>query len=162
MEDNNKDNQITINLKKERDLRYGENPHQKASLYSSNFNKEGLNNLKQLNGKELSYNNLLDINCAINFIKDFKEPASVIIKHGNPTGLSINDSLEIAYNNALECDRLSAFGGIIGFNKKVDEKVAQRIIESGFMECIVAPEFEEKGSKYFKSKKEFTCYTSKF
>jgi len=134
-------------------LRYGENPHQKAALYKSGGDAYGLANIKQLHGKELSFNNLLDLNAAIEFIKDFKSPGAVIIKHNNPTGVAQDDSLAAAYKQALGCDPVSAFGGIIGLNRSVDEQTAELISKSGFMECIIAPKFSSKAKAVLGVKK---------
>lgn len=134
-------------------LRYGENPHQKAALYMSGPEAYGLADIKQLHGKELSFNNLLDLNAAIEFIKDFKAPAAVIIKHNNPTGIAQDESLASAYKQAWACDPVSAFGGIIGLNRTVDEETAELINKSGFMECIIAPKFSGKAKTILGVKK---------
>ncbi len=109
--------------------------------------------MKQLNGKELSFNNLLDLNAALEVIKGFKEPAAVIIKHNNPTGVAEAETLVQAYRFAHSADQLSAFGGIIGLNKKVDEETAAAIHESGFMECVIAPGYERAALKILSQKK---------
>ncbi|MBP9853362.1 MAG: bifunctional phosphoribosylaminoimidazolecarboxamide formyltransferase/IMP cyclohydrolase [Candidatus Omnitrophica bacterium] len=134
-------------------LRYGENPHQKAALYKSGAEAYGLANIHQLHGKELSFNNLLDLNAAIEFVKDFKDPAAVIIKHNNPTGVAVDESLGAAYKQAWGCDPVSAFGGIIGLNQVVDEETAESISQSGFMECILAPKFSPKAKTILGVKK---------
>jgi len=132
-------------------LRYGENPHQKAGFYvQSNKKTSGL---KQLGGKELSFNNMMDINAAIMIVKDFKEPASVVIKHTIPCGVAIGKTSAMAYVKAYKADPLSSFGGIIGFNKKVNAKAAQEIVKSGFREVVVAPDFDKKAIEILKAKK---------
>jgi phosphoribosylaminoimidazolecarboxamide formyltransferase/IMP cyclohydrolase len=143
---------IAWRFKKIQDLRYGENPHQEAAFYGHCRDAFGLSKIKQLNGKELSFNNLLDLNAAVGVVKDFDKPAAVIIKHNNPTGVCEDESLTKAFQAALRCDPVSAFGGIIGLNKKVDLETAKGIQASGFMECVIAPGFD-KGSLKLLSKK---------
>ena len=144
---------MDLKIEKHQDLRYGENPHQNAALYKWEGDPYGLVHAKQLHGKELSFNNFLDLNAAVAFIKDFKNPAAVIIKHNNPTGVAENKNLEQAYKNAHACDPLSAFGGIIGLNRDVDAKTARAIENSGFMECILAPGFKAEARKILTKKK---------
>lgn len=144
---------IEYKYEKAQDLRYGENPHQAAGMYKHAGDSYGLANIKQLHGKELSFNNFLDLNAAIDFIKDFKAPAAVIIKHNNPTGVATDETLAKAFKQALSCDPISAFGGIIGLNRKVDEQTAALIIKSGFMECIIAPKFSPTAKKLLSQKK---------
>jgi len=136
--------EISWRFSKVQDLRYGENPHQAAAFYKDINATYGLFTMKQLHGKELSFNNLLDLEAAINVVKDFVFPAAVIIKHNNPTGIAENKTLSSAYQEAWRCDTLAAFGGIIGLNRRVDQPTAQAIIKSGFMECIVAPSYDHK------------------
>jgi phosphoribosylaminoimidazolecarboxamide formyltransferase/IMP cyclohydrolase len=144
---------FTFSFTKLQDLRYGENPHQEAAFYKDSTQQEGLARLAQLQGKELSFNNILDLNAAVDIIREFEAPAAVIIKHNNPCGVAQAESIEKAYLKAYKCDSLSAFGGIIGLNRCVDAKTAAAIIKSGFMECIIAPEFTEEGKSLFSSKK---------
>jgi phosphoribosylaminoimidazolecarboxamide formyltransferase/IMP cyclohydrolase len=99
--------------------------------------------MKQLHGKELSFNNILDLNAAVDTVKEFEEPAAVVIKHGNPTGIAQAKTIAQAYQDAFDCDRVSAFGGVIGLNRKVDLKTARLIVKSGFMECVIAPWYED-------------------
>ncbi|MBF0483896.1 MAG: bifunctional phosphoribosylaminoimidazolecarboxamide formyltransferase/IMP cyclohydrolase [Candidatus Omnitrophica bacterium] len=134
---------VSFSFEKVQDLRYGENPHQKAAFYKDQGPLNGLANLKQLHGKELSFNNIMDLNAAVDFIKEFSQPAAVIIKHNNPTGLAENAKLALAYKQALAVDTISAFGGIIGLNRPVDEATAKLIAKSGFMECVIAPSFSK-------------------
>ncbi|MBF0385098.1 MAG: bifunctional phosphoribosylaminoimidazolecarboxamide formyltransferase/IMP cyclohydrolase [Candidatus Omnitrophica bacterium] len=145
--------EIQLKFVKVQDLRYGENPHQKGAFYRDDPGQKGLANLKQLGGKELSFNNILDLNAAVDFLKCFAEPLALIIKHNNPTGISQDASLEKAYKSAFACDPLSAFGGIIGFNRKVDLKTAQAISKSGFMECVIAPSFDGEALSLLSEKK---------
>ena len=140
---------ILLRFSKIQDLRYGENPHQAAAFYTdpakggAGGDREGLAGLKQLHGKELSFNNILDIQAAAAIVRDCDGPAAVIIKHSSPCGAAQAGSLDKAYRKAFACDPLSAFGGIIGLNRSVDVKTAKAIAQSGFMECIVAPQFEK-------------------
>ncbi|MEI7999199.1 MAG: bifunctional phosphoribosylaminoimidazolecarboxamide formyltransferase/IMP cyclohydrolase [Candidatus Omnitrophota bacterium] len=144
---------VHLDFGKLQDLRYGENPHQLAAFYSEGKKREGLAALKQLHGKELSFNNFLDLQAAIDIVKEFDKPAAVIIKHNNPTGVAQDNTLESAYKKAHACDSLSAFGGIIGLNRIVDLKTAQAIVKSGFMECVIAPEFDKDAVKILSEKK---------
>jgi len=128
-------------LEKVSDLRYGENPHQKAALYSI----PALSNNKsfqQLHGKELSYNNIIDIDSAINIIRSFELPTATVIKHTNPCGAATADSIYEAYAKAYEADPLSAFGSIVGLNRFVDLKTAE-LLSKTFIEVIVAPGFDQ-------------------
>ena len=134
-------------------LRYGENPHQEAKWYGSM--SSGWNAAKQLQGKELSYNNLLDLESALGTVLEFgydnksnlnsSDPtnAAVILKHNNPCGAAIADSLEDAFKKALDCDPISAFGGIVAFNKTVDANAA-KLLSTIFLECVVAPSFTQE------------------
>ena len=145
--------EVALKFAKVQDLRYGENPHQRGALYRDADQAAGLAGIRQLNGKELSFNNLLDLNAAADIIKDFRGPAAVIIKHNNPTGVAECGQLAKAFKAALDCDPLSAFGGIIGLNKKVDEQTAKAIAGSGFMECVLAPSFSAPALKLLSKKK---------
>jgi phosphoribosylaminoimidazolecarboxamide formyltransferase/IMP cyclohydrolase len=144
---------LVLSFEKLFDLRYGENPHQKASFYKENMKTSGLINLKQIQGKELSFNNLLDLDSAFSLVKEFEKPCAVIVKHNNPCGVAEDKTLDKAYLNAFRCDPLSAFGGIVALNRKMDLKTAKVILKSGFLECIVALGFEEKVLELFKEKK---------
>jgi phosphoribosylaminoimidazolecarboxamide formyltransferase/IMP cyclohydrolase len=144
---------FAFSFSKLQDLRYGENPHQAAAFYKDTAQREGLARLEQLQGKELSFNNILDLNAAVDIIREFEAPAAVIVKHNNPCGVAQDKSLDKAYLKAYKCDSLSAFGGIIGFNRCVDAKTAAAVIKSGFMECIIAPEFTEEAKALFSVKK---------
>ncbi|HRZ67430.1 MAG TPA: bifunctional phosphoribosylaminoimidazolecarboxamide formyltransferase/IMP cyclohydrolase [Candidatus Omnitrophota bacterium] len=135
-------------------LRYGENPHQKAAFYADSVKPRfGFGNMKQLHGKELSFNNLLDLQGAMQIVKDFSAPTACVVKHNSPCGVASAPKLEQAYKDAFACDTLSAFGGIIGLNRRVDAKTAKAISDSGFMECVIAPAFDEGALAILKLKK---------
>lgn len=147
---------LTMQFKKAQDLRYGENPHQQAVFYrecNQDEKKPCVANAKQLHGKELSFNNILDLNAAIELVKEFHEPSCVIIKHNNPCGVAMSKKgILDAYQKALSCDNVSAFGGIIAFNRNLDAKTAQDM-SSLFLEAIVAPGFDADALKILKDKK---------
>jgi len=134
------------------DLRYGENPHQQACFYRNMNPGSGLADAKVLNGKELSYNNIIDTEAAWELVKEFDEPACAIIKHTNPCGIAIADTLEQAYTKAFACDPVSAFGGIIAFNRKVDLATADKVVEP-FMEVVIAPGYDDDALKRLQTKK---------
>ena len=129
-------------LKKNTDLRYGENPHQQAAFYSYSYSQNGLNKMVQRHGKELSYNNIIDLEAAWHICQEFDEPAVAIIKHNNPCGVAISDSLRVSYEKALASDPISAFGGIVGCNRDVDADAAALMADL-FIEAIVAPGFTD-------------------
>ena len=132
----------TINLQfsKVQEMRYGENPHQHAAFYTEKNPADAcIATAKQLQGKELSYNNIGDTDAALECIKQFDEPACVIVKHANPCGVSVNNSILEAYNAAYSTDPESAFGGIIAFNRELDADTAKTIVERQFVEVIIAP-----------------------
>jgi phosphoribosylaminoimidazolecarboxamide formyltransferase/IMP cyclohydrolase len=125
-------------------LRYGENPHQDAAFYVDQKRTKGaLATANQLQGKALSYNNIADSDAALECVKQFKEPACVIVKHANPCGVAIADEIQTAYERAFTTDPTSAFGGIIAFNRPLDAKTARAIINRQFVEVIVAPDIEK-------------------
>jgi len=132
---------FTIQVKKSQDLRYGENAHQSAAFYVERTQHEAsVATARQLQGKELSYNNIGDTDAALECIKQFNEgPACVIVKHANPCGVAIGSSLLDAYNRAYSTDPESAFGGIIAFNRELDAETAQAICDRQFVEVIIAP-----------------------
>jgi phosphoribosylaminoimidazolecarboxamide formyltransferase / IMP cyclohydrolase len=134
---------LTPVLKKSTDLRYGENPHQKAAFYSFSYSKNGLNRMNQRHGKELSYNNITDLEAAWHIVREFDEPAVAIIKHNNPCGVAISESLKTAYTKAHQADTTSAFGSIIGCNQVVDGDTATEMA-SLFIEAIIAPSFSDE------------------
>ena len=145
---------LFLSLKKVAGLRYGENPHQKAALYgdAAAFG-QSLVSAKQLHGKELSFNNYLDLDAALKIVEEFRAPCACIIKHNNPTGVAENNNLTKAYHQAWKTDSLSAFGGIVGLNRQVDEATAKEILKSGFLECILAPGYVPKALALLKEKK---------
>lgn len=145
---------IEFSFKKIQDLRYGENPHQKAAFYANkNGDLRGVAGAKQLSGKELSFNNILDLNSAWGLACEFDKPAAVIVKHNNPCGAAEDENLLKAYQNAYKCDSLSAFGGIITLSRPVDTIVAQALEKSGFIECVIAPSFSKDALKILEKKK---------
>jgi len=109
--------------------------------------------MKQLAGKELSFNNILDLNSAVNIVKEFSNPAAVFIKHNNPCGAAQNQDILKAYKQAWSCDRLSAFGGIVALNREVDLALARLIAKSGFLECVISPRFSLEALGMLKDKK---------
>jgi phosphoribosylaminoimidazolecarboxamide formyltransferase / IMP cyclohydrolase len=127
-------------FRKKQDLRYGENPHQAAAFYVEKQPQEtSVSTAEQLQGKELSYNNIADTDAALECVKSFSQPACVIVKHANPCGVAIADSIQAAYQLAFTTDPTSAFGGIIAFNRELDAGTAQAIIGQQFSEVIIAP-----------------------
>jgi len=142
---------LTFSLDKAMDLRYGENPHQKAAMYSDRSGA-GVANGKQLQGKELSYNNIVDLQAAWDLAQEFEETVCVIVKHTNPCGTATGSSLRQAYLRALEADPVSAFGGVIGVNRIVDEEAAEEIGKL-FVEAIAAPGFDAAARARLSSKK---------
>lgn len=134
-------------------MRYGENPHQHAALYvEAGRAASGLAGAKQLQGKELSYNNLVDLDSAWQLALEFEGPAAVIVKHNNPCGAAEQETLEAAYLAALACDPVSAFGGVIAFNRAIDAKTADEVAKL-FVECIVAPGYDAVAREKFAAKK---------
>src|SRR5574344_2086107 len=131
---------LNLNFNKLQSMRYGENPHQNAAFYSDiNAHDAGISTARQLQGKELSYNNIADTDAAIECVRQFDEPCCVIVKHANPCGVALGENLTKAYEDAFNCDSESAFGGIIAFNKELDGATAKAIIDRQFCEVIVAP-----------------------
>ncbi len=144
-------NILTWNLEETHSLRYGENPHQKSALYK--LAEGGSLKFKQLQGKELSYNNFLDLDTAIQQVNEFTHPAAAIVKHASICGVGVDKKLSLAYKKAYCCDKLSSFGGVISLNKKVDKETARQIIKSEFKECIVAFAYSREALKIFSTKK---------
>lgn len=135
----------TMQFHKKQELRYGENPHQTAAFYQQVDAPKGtLATSTQLQGKELSYNNIADTDAAYECVSEFKDPACVIVKHANPCGVATGDSFLQAYEKAYETDPTSAFGGIIAFNGKLDAQTSQAIIDRQFVEVIIAPEISDE------------------
>jgi len=144
---------VHVALRQQQELRYGENPHQAAALYvPAGRAPEGLAAAKQLQGKELSYNNFVDLEAARSLAAEFKNPAAVIIKHNNPCGTAEQSTLRDAYLKALACDPVSAFGGVLAFNREVDAATAEEVAKL-FVECIAAPGFAGRTKEIFAAKK---------
>jgi len=141
---------LDIRAEKLLDLRYGENPHQSAALYGTRG--VGIAGAEQLHGKELSYNNLVDLDACWQLVNEFTGPAAAIIKHTNPAGCAEQETLAEAYRKALECDPVSAFGGVIGFNRAVDEETAREVAKL-FVEAIAAPDYSAQALEILKAKK---------
>jgi len=145
-------NKLNLSFNKKMDLRYGENPHQTASFYVDEIaNKGSLASFKQLQGKELSYNNLNDADTAWECVKSFKLPSCVIVKHANPCGVGSSEDLLNAYKKAFSTDTTSAFGGIIACNTTLDKNTASQIITQ-FVEVVIAPSYDPESLKIFESK----------
>jgi len=141
---------VNIDLAKAADLRYGENPHQQGALYTTDSG--GIANAEQLHGKEMSFNNYVDADAAWGLVNDFDGLAVAIIKHTNPSGVGTGATNEDAYRRALVTDPVSAFGGIVAFNRKVDAAAARAVIEV-FSEVIVAPDYDDNAVEIFRTKK---------
>lgn len=143
----------TAQFHKLHELRYGENPHQRAALYSGRSDPAGtLAGARQLQGKELSYNNLADADAALACVREFEAPACVIVKHANPCGVALGKTLLQAYEQAYQTDPSSAFGGIIAFNLSLDAVTAAKILANQFVELIVAPEIGADALKTLSAK----------
>ena len=147
---------LTVGLTKVQDLRYGENPHQKASFYRRDdykLAKFSLGCAQQMQGKELSYNNYLDLDAAWTAVREFEKPACVIIKHLTPCGVCVADNVVEAYKLAHECDRVSAFGGVMAFNRPVELALIEAIFENKqFVEAIIAPEYSDDALAKYQEK----------
>ena len=148
--------EITLSLSKVRNLRYGENPHQPGALYRVRSGEWGVRSIGEellLEGKELSFNNLLDLNAAFRLLQSFEASTACVIKHTNPCGVASAASLKEAYLLALNCDPESAFGGIVGVNRRMDAGTARQIVSSQFAECVAAPAFEPAALRFLRKKK---------
>ncbi len=137
---------LSLYMERRMALRYGENPHQQAAFYvEPGVQRPCVATAEALHGKELSFNNILDLDSALNLVREFTEPAAVVIKHNNPCGAAVGMTLEEAFRKAYEGDPLSAYGGVLAFNRAVDEATAYQITEpKRFIECIIAPEFSDE------------------
>jgi len=145
--------EFRIDLVKTQDLRYGENPHQSAAYYREPLAASSFSGrVKQLKGKELSFNNILDFDAALAIAAEFDKNACAIIKHGNPSGVALGSEPMVAFTRALSCDPLSAFGGVIAFNRAVDGRAAAKIAEQ-FYEGVIAPSFDTEALEALKKKK---------
>lgn len=143
---------LTISAHRQEELRYGENSHQKAALYIRKNDTGGIAHAQQLQGKELSYNNLHDADAALELISEFTDPVAAIIKHTNPCGIATGASLEEAYDKALACDPVSAFGGIVAVNRPLDAATAEKLAAL-FLEVVIAPEITKEARELLAAKK---------
>jgi len=145
---------MTIHFEKTQDMRYGENPHQQAAFYrKSGIEEANVSSARQIQGKELSFNNIADTDAALECVKSFTEPACVIVKHANPCGVAVADNICQAYQQAFETDPTSAFGGIIAFNRALTVESAEAIVAQQFVEVIIAPEVSAEAREKIAAKK---------
>jgi phosphoribosylaminoimidazolecarboxamide formyltransferase / IMP cyclohydrolase len=145
--------ELALAFDKSEDLRYGENKHQQAAFYKRPALKEpSVSNARQLHGKALSYNNIMDLDAAFEVVKDFSEPSACIIKHATACGIATANTLARAFADAYSTDTLSAFGGIIGLNRLVDVNTSEAILNAGFIECVIAPGYEQNALSRLMSK----------
>tara|TARA_Y100001970_G_scaffold288542_1_gene416151 strand:+ start:1235 stop:2833 length:1599 start_codon:yes stop_codon:yes gene_type:complete len=143
-----------VQMTKKQDLRYGENSHQSAAFYvENNVQEASVATATQLNGKELSFNNIADTDAALECVKEFVEPACVIVKHANPCGVALGENILEAYDRAFKTDPTSAFGGIIAFNRELDATTAKAIIDRQFVEVIIAPSVSDQAAEIVATKK---------
>ncbi|MFV8783468.1 bifunctional phosphoribosylaminoimidazolecarboxamide formyltransferase/IMP cyclohydrolase [Microbulbifer sp. SA54] len=146
-------NTYNVQYEKAQDMRYGENPHQKAAFYvEADAQEASVSTATQLQGKELSFNNVADTDAALETVKLFDEPACVIVKHANPCGVAVAADIKTAYELAFATDPESAFGGIIAFNRELDAETAQLIVDKQFSEVIIAPKVSEGAAKAVSAK----------
>ena len=145
------------------ELRYGENPHQSAAFYknTSETQSSNISSAEQIQGKELSYNNIADTDAAYECVKTFSEPACVIVKHANPCGVALGNSIKEAYEKAFASDETSAFGGIIAFNQTLDKLTAEKIIQNQFVEVIIAPGLDDDAIKVLSKKENIRLLNTK-
>lgn len=150
---------ITVTFEKKQDLRYGENPHQKATFYKSAFAAaSSIAYAEQLHGKELSYNNINDADAALSIVKEFTEPAVVAVKHMNPCGVGVGSTIEEAYDRAYAADPVSIFGGIVAANREIDKATAEKLHEI-FLEIVIAPSFSKEALEVLQGKKNIRLLT---
>lgn len=145
-------NYLSMSYEKKFDLRYGENPHQSSAYYVSTTESGSMKDFEQLNGKELSFNNIRDMDIAWKVVGEFEEPAACAIKHSTPCGVAVADNIYTAYIKAHDCDSVSIFGGIVALNKEVDSKTADEL-KKIFLEIVIAPSFTDEALEILKSKK---------
>jgi len=143
---------FNLSVKLKKTLRYGENPHQPAGLFTEDSGQPGVSTAEQIQGKELSYNNIADTDAALDLVSEFSEPTAAIIKHTNPSGVATADSLAVAYERALACDHVSSYGGIVAFNRSVDKETAEALYDL-FLEVVIAPGAEDSARKIIAGKK---------
>ncbi len=149
---------IMLDLGKVQDLRYGENPHQRAAWYSTVSAGDPASSLQQLHGQAMSFNNLLDLDACRRCLDEFTLPCSVIVKHNNPCGVAVAEHASVAYEKALSCDPVSAFGGVIAINRTVDEELA-RLLSTNFVEVLWAPAYTEEALEILTVKKDIRVLT---
>jgi phosphoribosylaminoimidazolecarboxamide formyltransferase/IMP cyclohydrolase len=153
---------LTVTFERKQSLRYGENPHQKAAFYRKPLGSDfSIANAEQLHGKELSYNNINDADAALQIVKEFTEPAAVAVKHMNPCGIGSGTTVYDAFSKAFAADPVSIFGGIIAFNREVDEETARKLYEI-FLEIIIAPAFTKEALEILTGKKNLRLLTIPF
>jgi phosphoribosylaminoimidazolecarboxamide formyltransferase / IMP cyclohydrolase len=143
---------LSLSYKKLSDLRYGENPHQTGACYTALSGTGMMNNIEQLNGKQLSYNNIKDMDIAWKTVNEFEEIACCGLKHNSPCGVAIGNSVQEAYVKAYECDSVSIYGGIAAVNRKVDKETAEEMVKI-FLEIVIAPDFDDVALEILKKKK---------
>lgn len=146
---------LTISYGKIQDLRYGENPHQRAAFYAgrAKTGEPSIVNAEQLSGKELSYNNIVDVDAALAIVREYESPACAVMKHATPCGVATATSLAKAYEDAHACDPVSAFGSIVALNRAVDMETATSLHETRFIECTVAPGYDREALELMVKKK---------
>jgi len=152
---------LTLSYKKNMDLRYGENPHQNAAYYVATDRDGAMKDFTQLNGKELSYNNIKDMDIAWKVVCEFEEIMCCALKHNTPCGAALGTTLLEAYTKAYECDPMSIFGGVVAFNKKVDKATAMELVKT-FLEIVIAPGFEEEALVVLSKKKNLRVIEAHF
>jgi phosphoribosylaminoimidazolecarboxamide formyltransferase / IMP cyclohydrolase len=145
-------NYLSLSFKKHSNLRYGENPHQSAAYYVNTTAEGALKNFQFLNGKELSYNNIKDLDIAWRVVCEFEETACCALKHNSPCGVALGETTAEAYKKAHDCDPISIFGGIVAVNKKLDKSTAEEMVKI-FLEVVAAPDFDEDALEVLRTKK---------
>ncbi|MDP3970677.1 MAG: bifunctional phosphoribosylaminoimidazolecarboxamide formyltransferase/IMP cyclohydrolase [bacterium] len=145
--------ELSFGFKKIADMRYGENPHQAAAFYKEPFVEEtNITNAEIIQGKQLSYNNIMDADAALRMVKEFTEPTAVVVKHANPAGIAVDESISVAFKRAFEADAKSAFGGIVALNRNCTKEIAE-YLSKVFIEIVLAPDFEDEALDLFAKKK---------
>jgi phosphoribosylaminoimidazolecarboxamide formyltransferase / IMP cyclohydrolase len=150
--------ELTVAMTKVRDLRYGENPHQRAAFYAVRGEDGAMTSLVQLHGRQTTFNNMLDLDTAWAIANDFPQATVAIVKHGNPCGIASHDDIAEAYKGAFACDTVSAFGGIVGVNRQVTAALAE-VMRETFYEAIIAPGFEERALEILQQLRNLEVYT---
>jgi len=150
--------ELTLSLRKLRDLRYGENPHQQAAFYALRGENGAMTSMEQLHGKAASFNNMLDINAAWRIVADFAQPTVAIVKHQNPCGIASETTIDQAYQRAFMCDSVSAFGGIVGANRKVTVALAIALKDT-FYEAIIAPAYDDEALPILRERRSLEILT---